>query len=493
LKILQTKKNTFQLISMIVITLASQLLALYKSRFTAMNFGATNYMDAYNFSLSIATFLFAFVTTGITTVIIPAYVKKCDKSVVNSFITIIYSIVYILSFLIIVFRRPISIILTDRDSNFIDIVSEFLIYVFLIQGITSFLAVTTAYYQCINRFNTPKIILFFINLFITIILISGIINDFNQYILLLLLGSVLNLIIDLSIVIKFGFRYRPEFKWKNKELKKLLIIFLPTVFSSGVYQLCSLVDTTLATNLGEGMSTILGYSSQILSMINTVIIGNLSVYIYPKIVKYVENKMNTKCFWDYSILFHCCVLLIVTGYFIIGLEGISFIFGGGKFLEKDVYLLYICSGIYIYGQQFNIIRDLVYRYFYANSETKTTFTNSLIASFSNIVISILLISFLGIIGIVIGTVLSSLISLIMIIIRFYNRFGFDINFKPILFEWFKNNVVMILTIIIVTFIKSKFIISNGIAIIMVYGLLTIVVFTCLLKIFRSKIWSIRIE
>lgn len=100
---------------------------------------------------------------------------------------------------------------------------------------------------------------------------------------------------------------------------------------------------------------------------------------------------------------------------------------------------------------------------------------------------------MGIIGIVIGTVLSSLISLIMIIIRFYNRFGFDINFKPILFEWFKNNVVMILTIIIVTFIKSKFIISNGIAIIMVYGLLTIVVFTCLLKIFRSKIWSIRIE
>lgn len=145
---------------MIVITLASQLLALYKSRFTAINFGATNYMDAYNFSLSIATFLFAFVTTGITTVIIPAYVKKCDKSVVNSFITIIYSIVYILSFLIIVFRRPISIILTDRDLNFIDIVSEFLIYVFLIQGITSFLAVTTAYYQCINRFNTPKIILF---------------------------------------------------------------------------------------------------------------------------------------------------------------------------------------------------------------------------------------------------------------------------------------------------------------------------------------------
>ena len=86
----ENKKSACQLSLMIILTLLSQILALYKSRFTATSFGATNYMDAYNFALNIATFLFAFVTTGVTTVIIPAYVKKTDKKAVNSFITINY-------------------------------------------------------------------------------------------------------------------------------------------------------------------------------------------------------------------------------------------------------------------------------------------------------------------------------------------------------------------------------------------------------------------
>ena len=57
------------------------MIALYKSRFTAVTFGATNYMDAYNYALNVATFVFAFITTGVTTVIIPAYVNKTDKKV----------------------------------------------------------------------------------------------------------------------------------------------------------------------------------------------------------------------------------------------------------------------------------------------------------------------------------------------------------------------------------------------------------------------------
>lgn len=46
---MNNKKSAVQLSLMIFLTLLSQVIALYKSRFTAVTFGATNYMDAYNY------------------------------------------------------------------------------------------------------------------------------------------------------------------------------------------------------------------------------------------------------------------------------------------------------------------------------------------------------------------------------------------------------------------------------------------------------------
>ena len=162
------KKNVFQLVLMIIITCLSQILALYKSRFTAVSFGATNYMDAYNFALNIATFVFAFVTTGVTTVIIPAYVNRTDKKAIDSFITIIYSIIIVVVFAILLFRYPLIGILTNRGIEFVELISSFLFIVFITQGITAFLAVTTGYYQSINHYTIPKTIVLLANLIIVI-------------------------------------------------------------------------------------------------------------------------------------------------------------------------------------------------------------------------------------------------------------------------------------------------------------------------------------
>ena len=67
----------------------------------------------------------------------------------------------------------------------------------------------------------------------------------------------------------------------------------------------------------------------------------------------------------------------------------------------------MCTLIYVRGLPINAFRDLIYRYFYAKGDTLTPFRNSLLISFLNIVISIILARFIGIYGIVLGTVITS--------------------------------------------------------------------------------------
>lgn len=489
---LKKRKNEIQLLLMIIISISSQLFGLYKSSYTAAHYGATNEMDAYNYATNIANFLITFVTTGVTTVIIPAYIKKKNKKAVNTFISVIYASVLVMMVIIYFFRVPIISAMTNRNSAFFSYFADFLIYTFIIHGIISFLAVTTAFYQCTNHYVVPKIIILISNLFIIFILISTKELTIKQYIIVLTIGSVINFVVDISIAIKMGFRYTPTCSISLPETKELMIIFLPTLFSSGVYKVHTLVDSMIAANMGTGQLTILTYSTQIVNMVNTFVVSNLTVYAYPKIVAKIKENDGKKKLWDYALLFHAMVCLIICGFIVVGDYFIGLVFVGGNFTLQSAKTLFICSSIYILGQQTNIIRDLIYRYFYANDDTKTTFYNSVIVSILNIVLSLVLVIPFGIYGIIIGTVLSGAISLLMIIIRFNNKFLLGDNFKSVLWEYAKTILCSVTTILMLILLKNVLPLSNVFVSILLLGMLTVIVFFGLLWLLRSRALKVRI-
>lgn len=489
---LKNKGNEIQLLLMILISISSQMFALYKSSYTAMHFGATNVMDAYNYALNIASFLFAFVTTGVTTVIIPAYVKKKNPRAINTFITIIYGCIMVVMIAVYLFRYPLISLLTNRDIQFQQYFADFLVYAFIIQCIISFLAVTTAYYQCINRYVIPKFIVLVTNLLVFFVLVIIRELTIEQYIEVLVLGSVINFIIDVAIAFKLGFRYTPKFLFKNTETKSLFLIFLPTLFSSGVYKIHTLVDTMIAANLGTGQLTILTYATQIVNMVNTFVVSNLTVYAYPKIVARIQEKDGKRKLWDYAILFHAIICLIICGFIAVGDYGINLIFVRGSFGSSEGRILYLCSCVYILGQQTNIIRDLVYRYFYANDDTKTTFFNSVIVSLLNIVLSIILVIPFGVYGVVIGTILSSAFSFVMILFRFNRTFVLGQEFKMAVIEYGKTITASMITIIVILIVKFISPLSNDIICFIAYGCITVTIYFILLLIMKNKALKVRI-
>jgi len=478
---------------MVIITIATQILTLLKSSVIAARFGASEMMDAFYLANNIVSFLFGIISSGITTIIISEYVTMKNRKTVDGFITFIYTIIISFSLLIIAFRYPLIKLMTDKSSAFVTLSGSLLVILAISGFFNSFTGITTAYFQCHDMYNVPKIVNLIIQLIIVVALF--ILDELNiyTYTLIIALGMIVTFILDGLIAFKKGWRYSLNFKFNNPGVKALIYLFLPIVFSGGIYQLSLMVDSTIASRLNKGQLTVLSYSGQIVAMINTLLIGSLLIYIFPKIVEKINEERNQEIFWKQTTLFHLIVCVIVAGFVVIGKESIGILFGRGKMDGEAIRYIYVCAAIYIFGQQFNIIRDMIYKYFYAKKETKIPMINSMLVSAVNIVASVVLVRILGLYGIVIGTVIASFVSLIRIMFVFRKKWGFETNIFSICLAFIKNIALMVLTIITVLFTKEVCSIQNTIIAILLYGTQTVLVYFILacivsketLKVFRE--------
>ena len=471
------KKAFKQLFFMLVFTILTQAITLIKISVTARNFGATIEMDAFNFSNSIGTFIFSFIGTGITTVLIPAIVNKKNMRTINNFITILYSISISIVLIVFLIRRPIVSIFSRT------LISQFF---------NTIISVTNAVFQCNGKFNIPKILTLGTTAVLTLLVFINKDLTIHEYAFYILITGLLNLVLHVILTYKEGFIYKPLIDIKDEELPYMIKVFIPTVFSSGLYQVTLLTDSLISSTLGEGQISMLGYSNNIMSMINLLLTTNLVTYIYPKIAEKIKRKDGQKRLFEYFMFFNLIMCLMTIGFFSVGKEAIVILYEGGKFTSSVTSVVYLCTSIYTLGLPINIMREVIYRYFYAQGNTKTTFVNSITASIFNIIVSIILSRFIGIYGVVLGTVLTSVFSLTSILIRFKKAYSMNFNKKFVIIENVKVFLAAIISVVITLFLKSEFIIKNDIISLLVYGVLVVILYVIMLLIFKTKAYKVEL-
>lgn len=461
---------------MIIITIATQILTILKTSVIAAKFGVSEQMDAFNLANNIVSFLFGIISSGITTIIINEYVTMKNRNTVDGFITFIYTIIISFALLIIAFRYPLIKLMTNKSSTFITLSGSLLVILAISGLFNSCTGITMAYFQCHDMYNIPKIVNLIIQLVVVISLF--LLDEINiyTYTLIIALGMLVTFIFDGLIAFKNGWRYSLNLKFNSPGVKALIHLFLPVFFSGGIYQLSLLVDSTIASRLNMGQLTVLSYSGQIATMINTILIGNLLIYIFPKIVEKINVEGYQETFWKQTTLFHLIVCVIVAGFIAIGEESLGILLKRGRMDGDAISCIYVCAAIYVFGQQFNIIRDMIYKYFYAKKETRIPVLNSMLVSSVNIFASVVLVQILGLCGIVIGTVIASFVSLIRIIFVFQKKWGLGTNIFSICLTFIKNIALMVLTIITVLFTKEVCPIQNTIIAILLYGTQTVLVY-----------------
>lgn len=484
---LKEYRNSFSLILMIIITGITQILTLMKSSLVAGIFGTGIEIDAYNLANSIVSFLFGFIAAGISTVIIPNYVKNTNRKNVDTFITALYGLIAFIVFILIVFRYQIIGVFSNRDELFVNICCNTLIILLLANYLLAISDVTVAYFQCKGKYNLPKIVSLIAQLIVVVILIFYPNLTISQYTYIIAIGLFINFLLDTIFAFKEGWRVYPSLALFSPGTKKLFGIFLPIVFSTGIYKLSLMIDSTIAARLQTGQITILAYASQISNIINTILIGNLLTYYYPKIVEKVDTSDGQKSFWNQVILFHLIVCLVIAGFTTVGHETVELLFRHGTFSEDAAKFVYIGALIYVVGQQTDVVRDLIYRFFYAKGNTTVAAKNGVIISVVNITVSIILVYFIGFFGIFFGTIIASFISLIVMFFKFNAYFEFVISIKSIAKALLKNNLVVIITITIIVFLKKLIVFNSLFLQIFIYGILTVFVFCILSLVFHKNL------
>ena len=490
---METNRKAFRQLSlMMFLTMCTQIIVLLKSSIIASNFGASIEMDAFNFTNTIATFIFSFISTGITTVLIPAIVNKKSSKSINSFITVLYSVVIIVVVIVFMSKGYIFKLFQLRGSKFVEIACGILGITLLTQLLTSFQGISNAIFQCNNKFNFPKVVVLMSNILLFIILLIDNKLSIYRYAIYILFTTFISVFIQLFFVYKDGYRYKVCMDIRSNEYKEMIRTFIPTMFSAGLYQVSLLTDSMISSTLGTGKISILSYSNSIMTMINSMFLANIMTYIYPKIAYSIKDEKDHSHFFNYMIFFNAIMCMMVIGFFVVGKDGISLLYQRGKFTNEISQVVYICVCIYMFGLPINAMRDLFYRYFYAKGDTKSTFKNSIIASIINISISLVLSRTIGLYGVVLGTVVTSIISYVMIFRRFKNMFGIMYSKRKYIIENLKIFIVCGLAILIMFFISNIIIIKVRILRVIIYGILTVVIYIWLLFCFKSVVYKIRL-
>lgn len=489
--IFKIEKNNFQLLGMILISFLIQILGLYKTIALGNNLGSGEELDAYNFCNNIVTFILTLISTGVTVVVLPSYVRKCDRKIIDGFITAICLVTVILLSVIYFFRHQIVCCLTNRSDEFISKTNWIMIFSIIIQGVSAFLSVTLAFYQASNKFIIPKIIQFAFNLIMVAALICYKEFTLQAYLYIVTIFTVMQFGCDIVIAYICGFRYKPNFKFSDKGVTDLLKIYIPTVLSSSVYQISLMTDSLITSNLTVGALTILNYANLIVNVFNSLIVGNLTVYAYPKIVKETLNSDYTaqESMWRFALIFHSIICLLAAGYFSVGENVLIIFFGNGKFDFNTIHTIYTCSAIYVFGQTIGVIRDLIYKFFYAKNDNKTPMYNSINISILNIIISIILAKFFYIYGVVFGTVITGLLSFVFILINLKQKFRLISEIKYYFKEAAKSVIAVFVSIFSVMLTKTMFELTSQIVMFFIYGTMTVVIYMLTLFFLKSSLYK----
>lgn len=482
-------KNLYnQLLTMIIITFLTQCIILYRVSIVARNFGVSIELDAFNFANTMSVLIFSFITSGVTTVLIPNLNKVEDKESINSFVTIIYTLATFLLLIFLFFNKEIiSITSSNGDKYFLELSRRILIILVISQYLNSYLGIANAVLQVNDQFNKSKMAILITNVMSIIIIILNPTMNIYEYALIISITSLLNVVLHYSLAIKnTNYRFKIRFNYKEKKIKELLKNFIPIIFSTGVYQISLMVDTLIAARLGVGQISILNYSNNIIGMVNTLIIGNIVTFLFPKIVKDLHDNKSKENIVKYMIIMNGILLFIILMFFLVGKDGLKILYYRGNFTSSAIDIVYLCSLIYIIAIPVSSARSIIYKYFYANNDTYTPFSNSLLISLLNIAISIILSKFIGLYGVVIGTSISTLFSFIFISIRLKNKFSIKIN----TFEFWLENLKIILACIIafisIKYIQNIIIFNNLIINITITFILTLAIYILFLYIFKSK-------
>ncbi len=401
--------------------LLAKILGFAKQIVVANAFGATLDTDIISLSQGIITDFEYLISQTMITAFIPIYIliketKEDEKHFVSNVMKIFILISVAASILIFMFAPFIT---GSIAPSFEGMAADSLTHHIRIYAFSLVLLMLTAIFNALlkgNRSFLPGEITSVIQSVVFILCVLTLGNVFSTQILLIsfFLYAVIN-------VIYLGFFSRKLWKIElrgfqiDENVKKLLRMIVPLLFGYAMLYINQLIDKILASGLGDGTVTAMGYSA-VLSNFITGFICSICGIAFTYISQNVAEKANEKAaaIVGYFITFFVTCLIPVSVISVVNAkEIVTIVYGRGAFdtaaIKNSAYALMGYGSLFIPY----VLRELFTRLQYSYQDTKGPMINSVVSIICNIALSIIFSRFWGGLGITVASSFSVLVCAVL--------------------------------------------------------------------------------
>jgi putative peptidoglycan lipid II flippase len=298
-------------------------------------------------------------------------------------------------------------------------------YIFFI----SLVALCMGILNTVRHFFTPAISTVFLN--ISMILAAIFLRGFFEVPVTalaagVLIGGVVQLLLQLPVLWKKGFPIRPRFAFNNPEVRRIALLMLPSVFGVGVYYLNITVSAILASLLPQGSVSYLYYAQRLFEFPQGIFTVSVAQAVLPSMSRQAaEGDLPGM---KESLAFGLRLTLFITipamaGLMICSTPIFSLLFMGGEFdyakaLNSAQALLY-----YSLGLSFVALTRVLAPAFYALRDTRTPVWTAFAAFLINLAFSLALMGPLKHGGLALATTISALCNMLMLLYLLRRKIG----------------------------------------------------------------------
>jgi putative peptidoglycan lipid II flippase len=404
----QEMKSTTKTIGIVmIITVFSRLLSLASSMVYTTYYGINLEMDIYSYAIQLPNIIFTSLGNALVYIVIPIFAgyigtghKERAFRFADNVITISSLFTLALS-LVGMAVSPAILMLTRFRNQGYDFALTSLRIMFPVMIFYALSFIFQGMLQSLGRYNMPAIIS--IPSSVVIILYVFLFGDnygVKGLLIATFLGLMLQALILVPSIIKTGYRYRPSFEFRNKDVTDALKLTPAVIISASAYQLNMLFNTTLSANFKDTVSIMTIVQNLILYAV-LAFVYSVTAVVFPKLTMMAARndmtgfKDNLLKVVNFTLYF---LVPASAGFIAVSKQLFDLLYGWGKVTAEDVSLAGSLLTIYAVGVTGIGIKEVLDRAFYSLKDTKRPAINGVVMMIVNVIACLGLIKLADILG-----------------------------------------------------------------------------------------------
>lgn len=201
-----------------------------------------------------------------------------------------------------------------------------------------------------------------------------------------LAGGVVQLVFLLPALGRIGLLVRPRWGWRHPDVRRIMRLMLPTLFSSSIYQVNLLLDTVIASFLLTGSQSWLSLSTRFLELPLGVFGVALGTVILPALSRHVVDSdshgYSRSLDWGLRIAL-LIALPAMVALLMLATPVIATLFQHGRFNAFDTHMAVLSVLAFVSGLPAFALVKVLLPAFYARQDTRTPMRISVVVLVAN--------------------------------------------------------------------------------------------------------------